>query len=76
MKTWQALKAADERKKIRRKCWMDDVYCFKGEPRGKPSLITHRGWKCFDSTFDNVRLEDLNRDDIFAEDWEIYEENE
>lgn len=55
---------------------MDDVYCFKGEPRGKPSLITHRGWKCFDSTFDNVRLEDLNRDDIFATDWEIYKEEE
>jgi hypothetical protein len=72
MKTWEALKAADEGKKIRRKCWMDDVYCFKGEPRGKPSLITHRGRKGFDS----VIVEGLDWDDIFADDWEIYKEKE
>ena len=75
MKTWKALKAADEGKKIRRKCWAYDVYSFKDESRFcNPALITHRGWKSFDSTFDNVSLEDLNWDDIFADDWEIYKE--
>lgn len=29
MKTWEALKAADEGKKIRRKCWTDDEYSFE-----------------------------------------------
>ena len=31
MKTWEALKAADEGKKIRRKCWTDDEYSFKDD---------------------------------------------
>uniref|UniRef100_UPI00402828BB hypothetical protein n=1 Tax=Dialister sp. TaxID=1955814 RepID=UPI00402828BB len=78
MKTWEALKAADEGKKIRRKCWMDDVYSFKDEKArfGKPALITHLGWQGFDSTFDNVSLEHLEWDAIFADDWEIYKEEE
>lgn len=29
MKTWEALRFAEEGKKIRRKCWMDGVYSFK-----------------------------------------------
>lgn len=76
MKTWEALKAADEGKKIRRKCWMDDVYSFKDEGVrfGKPVLITHCG--CETSFFETVILEHLGWNDIFADDWEIYEEEE
>lgn len=78
MKTWQALKAADEGKQIRRKCWADDVYSFKDEKArfGKPALITHLGWKNFEGTFENVSLEHLGWDAIFADDWEIYEEED
>ena len=66
MKTWQAMKAADEGKKIRRKCWAYGVYSFKDESRFcNPALITHYGRKNFNRTFEN-----------FADDWEIYEEEE
>ena len=55
MKTWQALKAADEGKKIRRKCWGYGVYSFKDESRFcNPALITHYGWKNFNRTFENI----------------------
>lgn len=76
MKTWEALKAADEGKKIRRKCWADDVYSFKDEKErfGGPALITHLGWQTFNRNFETVSLEHLGWDAIFADDWEIYEE--
>lgn len=77
MKTWEALKAANEGKKIRRKCWANGVYSFKDESRFcNPALITHYGWKNFNRAFENTRLEDLNWDDIFADDWEIISEKE
>lgn len=61
MKTWQALKAADEGKKIRRKWWAASMYCFKDESRFcNPALITHYG------TLGKESLEDLIWDDIFA----------
>lgn len=58
MKTWQALKAADEGKKIRRKCWGYGVYSFKDESRFcNPALITHYGWKNFKYyLFKNIRF--------------------
>lgn len=74
MKTWEALKAADEGKKIRRKCWTDDEYSFKDEGArfGKPALITHLGWQTSIRDFDEtVILEHLGWDAIFADDWEI-----
>lgn len=76
MKTWEALKAADEGKKIRRKRWMDGAYSFKDEGTrfGKPVLMTHLGWRDFDRNFENVILEHLDWNAIFADDWEIYEE--
>lgn len=78
MKTWEALKAADEGKKIRRKCWAYGVYSFKDESRFcnpcNPALITHYCRKKFNRTFENIMLEDLDWDVIFADDWEIYEE--
>lgn len=78
MKTWEALKAADEGKKIRRKCWMDDVYSFKDEGArfGKPVLITHLGWGTFERNFEIVILEHLDWDAIFVDDWEIFHEEE
>lgn len=58
MKTWEALKAADE-----------------GARFGKPALITHLGWQTSIRGFDEtVILEHLGCDAIFADDWEIYEE--
>lgn len=70
MKTWEALKAADEGKKIRRKWWAASMYSFKDESCFcNPALITHYG------TLGKESLEDLIWDDIFADDWEIYEEN-
>lgn len=75
MKTWEALKAADEGKKIRRKWWGDDEYSVKdeGERFGKPVLITHCGCETF---FETVILEHLGWNDIFADDWEIFHEEE
>lgn len=74
MKTWEALKAADEGKKIRRKWWSEGIYCLndEGARLGKPALITHYGF----GVYDLARLGDLDWDDIFADDWEIYEEEE
>ena len=61
MKTWEALKAAGEGKKIRRKCWAYGVYSFRDESRFcNPALITHYGWKNFNKTLETARLEDLN----------------
>ena len=69
MKTWEALKAADEGKKIRRRWWAANMYSFRDESRFcNPALITHYG------TLGKESLEDLIWDDIFADDWEIYEE--
>lgn len=78
MKTWEALKAADEGKKIRRKCWMKGVYSIKKENSwaGNTALMTHYKLSNKFGTCDNVRLERLEWDDIFADDWEIYEEEE
>lgn len=71
MKTWQALKAADEGKKIRRKWWAASMYCFRDDSRFcNPALITHYG------TLGKESLEDLIWDDIFADDWEIFHEEE
>lgn len=54
MKTWQALKAADEGKKIRRKWWAASMYSCKDESRFcNPALITHYG------TLEKESLEDL-----------------
>lgn len=79
MKTWEAIKAAEEGKRIRRKCWTDDEYSFKDEGArfGKPALITHLGWQTSIRGFnETVILEHLGWDAIFADDWEIYEEEE
>ena len=49
MKTWEALKAADEGKKIRRKYWMKGVYSIKEESSwaGDTALVTrHRRGTC------------------------------
>lgn len=74
MKTWEALKAADEGKKIRRRYWMKGVYSIKEESSwaGDTALVTrHRRGTC-----ECVSLERIEWDDIFANDWEIYEEEE
>lgn len=72
MKTWEALRAADEGKKIRRRWWSEGVYNFKKESRfGKPALAMHylrRDHKPME------RMDDLQWYDIFVDDWEIYEE--
>lgn len=57
MKTWEALKAAEEGKKIRRRWWAASMYSFKDESRFcDPALITHYG------TLGKESLEDLIRD--------------
>lgn len=74
MKTWEAIKAADEGKKIRRRYWMKGVYSIKEESSwaGDTALVTrHRRGTC-----ECVSLERIEWDDIFADDWEIYEEEE
>lgn len=72
MKTWEALKAADEGKKIRRSFWGEGMYGFKdGERFGycKSMLVIHYPSEDYDEGFG-----DLGWDDIFTNDWEIYEE--
>lgn len=78
MKTWQALKASDEGKKIRRKCWMKGVYSVKEEKSrfGDTALVTHYKLRSKFGTCDNVSLEWLEWDAIFADDWEIYKDEE
>lgn len=78
MKTWKALKAADEGKKIRRKWWSEGIYCFKSDWTrfDTPALIKHYCHGTFDRTFEISSMEDLDWDDVFADDWEIYEEEE
>ena len=78
MKTWEALKFADKGKKIRRKCWMKGVYSIKEEKSrfGDTALVTHYKLSNKFGTCDNVSLERLEWDDIFATDWEIYKEEE
>lgn len=73
MKTWEALKAADEGKKIRRKCWVKGVYSIKEENSrfGDTALVTHYKLSNKFGTCDNVSLEWLEWDAIFADDWEI-----
>lgn len=69
MKTWEALKAADEGKKIRRKCWRKGTYSDKEESAsGDTALVTYFDW--------GSGVDGLEWDDIFATDWEIYEEEE
>lgn len=71
MKTWEALKAADEGEKIRRNWWSKGIYCFKDESRfGKPILIMRYDFEFYDL----ANVDDLDWDDIFADDWEIYKE--
>lgn len=73
MKTWEALKAADEGEKIRRNWWSKGIYCFKDESRfGKQALIMRYDFEFYDLT----NVDDLDWDDIFADDWEIYKEEE
>lgn len=76
MKTWEALKAADEGKKIRRNWWSKGTYCFRDEPRfSKPVLMmTYSCHGHLGRTFKTSSMEDLDWDDIFADDWEIYKE--
>lgn len=76
MKTWEALKAADEGKKIRRKCWRKGYYSFKMlEPFfQKEALVTRCDFECDEPPWDGA--DDLAWDDIFATDWEIYKEKE
>lgn len=72
MKTWEALKAADEGKKIRRSFWGEGMYSFKKDSRFgvcKSMLVTHYPDEDYDEDFG-----DLNWGEIFADDWEIYEE--
>lgn len=74
MKTWEALKAADEGKKIRQRFWGEGMYSFKKDSRFgvcKSMLATHYPGEDYDEDFG-----DLNWDEIFADDWEIYEEEE
>lgn len=69
MKTWEALKAADEGKKIRRKCWRKGTYSDKEElASGDTALVTYLDW--------GSGVDGLEWDDVFADDWEIYEEEE
>lgn len=77
MKTWEALKAADEGKKIRRKWWVKGIYSVKTEKQcfGGTALVTHFGPECSNYN-DYLKVDDLDWDDIFADDWEIYEEEE
>ena len=76
MKTWQALKAADEGKKIRRKCCRKGYYSFKMlEPFfQEEALVTRCDFECDEPPWDGA--DDLAWDDIFATDWEIYKEEE
>lgn len=43
---------------------------------GRQVLITHLGWGTFEKNFEIIILEHLDWDAIFADDWEIYEEEE
>ena len=63
------------REKDSSKVVRDDEYSFKdeGERFGKPVLITHCGCEAF---FETVIVEHLGWNDIFADDWEIYEGEE
>nr|DAI03132.1 MAG TPA: Protein of unknown function (DUF2829) [Caudoviricetes sp.] len=75
MKTWEALKAADEGKKIRRKWRVKGMYSIKKEKAcfDETALVTcvpGRGYEPVD------HVADLSWDDIFADDWEIYKEEE
>lgn len=74
MKTWEALKAADEGKKIRRSFWNEGVYSFKKDTRlgvCKHQLAMHYPGEDYDEDFG-----ELDWDELFADDWEIYEEEE
>ena len=72
MKTWEALKAADEGKKIRRKWWSEGVYYVKEECLSNTCLMM-----CCDiKGQEKVFFDDLHQCDIFTDDWEIYEEEE
>lgn len=74
MKTWEALKAADEGKRIRQRFWSEGVYSFKKDSRFgvcKSMLAMHYPDQDYDEDFG-----ELDWDEIFADDWEIYEEEE
>lgn len=73
MKTWEALKAVDEGKRIRRSWWPEGIYSIKKEKAcfDETALVTcvpGRGYEPVD------HVADLSWDDIFADDWEIYKE--
>ena len=75
MKTWEALKAADEGKKIRRKWWAKGIYSVKTERPcfGGTALVTHFGSKSSNNT-NYIKVGVVDWDEVFADDWEIYEE--
>lgn len=71
MKTWEALKAADEGKKIRRKWWVKGMYIYKDESscHGKPIYVM-----CRRRIFGSQNIESFRWDEMFVDDWEVYKE--
>ena len=71
MKTWEALKAADEGKKIRRSWWVKGMYIYKDESSyyGKLIYVMYRR-----RIFGSQNIESFRWDEMFVDDWEIYRE--
>ena len=71
MKTWEALKAADEGKKIRRNWWVKGMYIYKDKSsyHDKPIYVMYRR-----RIFGSQNIEAFRWDEMFVDDWEIYEE--
>nr|DAG80529.1 MAG TPA: Protein of unknown function (DUF2829) [Caudoviricetes sp.] len=71
MKTWEALKAADEGKKIRRSGWVKGMYIYKDESsyHDKPIYVMYRR-----RIFGSQNIESFRWDEMFVDDWEIYKE--
>lgn len=71
MKTWEALKAADEGKKIRRSWWVEGLYIYKDESlyHDKPFYVM-----CRRRIFGSQNIESFRWDEMFVDDWEIYKE--
>lgn len=69
-----SIESGRRRKKIRQRFWGEGMYSFKKDSRFgvcKSMLATHYPGEDYDEDFG-----DLNWDEIFADDWEIYEEEE
>ena len=73
MKTWEALKAVDEGKKIRRNWWVKGMYIYKDKSsyHDKPIYVMY----CR-RIFGSQDIEAFRWDEMFVDDWEIYEEKE